>query len=114
MADLEAIIKRKIAKSEGVQAALEARAQAVLEYWRSIAPVFGDKPAHRDSPSHGSPGDYRDSITSRMIARTGGDDGAFPAIRVADSDFKAKWIEYGSSKMPEYAPRAKTVERFRK
>lgn len=98
----------KVLKSKRVQAGVEKKAQKVQEYWQSISPVFGDQPPKREAPSHGSPGDYKNSIT--IEDHPSGD---VPGKRVKDTDFKAKWIEFGNGHMPEYAPRAKTKAKFR-
>lgn len=97
----------KALKSKRVAAGVEKKAQKVADYWQSIAPVFGDKPPHRAAPSHGAPGAYRDSITVTDMS-----DGDGPRKRVQDTDFKARWIEYGNKHMPKYAPRAKTKANF--
>lgn len=94
-------------KSKKVKAGVEKKAQAAAEYWASIAPVFGDLPPKRDAPAYGAPGAYRDSITVQDMSDA---DGA--RMRVQDTDFKAKWIEFGNKHMPEYAPRAKTKAQF--
>src|SRR5581483_7802454 len=94
----------KVLKSDKVHKAVDAKAAAVQEYWRSIAPVFDvANPAkeHRTSPPYGAPGAYRDSIT---VADLSDDDGI--RERVKPTDFKSKWIEFGTSHMPEYAPMA--------
>ena len=98
---------RKALKSKKVAAGVEKKAAKVEAYWKSIAPVFGDRPPKRAAPSHGSAGAYRDSITTKMM------DGDTPRARVSDGDFKAKWIEFGNAHMPEYAPLAKTKAKFR-
>jgi hypothetical protein len=97
----------KILRGKRVQAGVEKKAQAVQEYWQSISPVFGDKPPKREAPSYGAPGAYRDSIT--IEDHPSGD---VPGKRVKDTDFKAKWIEFGNAHMPTYAPRAKTKAKF--
>src|ERR1700757_1645945 len=94
---------RKALKGKKVKAGVEKKAAAAEAYWKSIAPVFGDKPPKRSAPSHGAPGAYRDSITSEDMSDADG-----PRIRIKDTDFKAKWIEFGNAHMPPYAPRAKT------
>ena len=99
----------KIMHSQKVHNAVDAKAKMVQEYWKSIAPVFGDKPPHRDAPKYGEPGAYRDSIT--VVDMT--DEDGF-RDRVKPTDFKAKWIEFGNAHMPEYAPMAKVKARFRK
>lgn len=97
----------KALKSKKVQAGVEKKAAKVQAYWQSIAPVFGDRPPKRDAPSHGAVGAYRDSIS--IEDHPSGD---VPGKRVKDTDFKAKWIEFGNAHMPEYAPRAKTKAKF--
>lgn len=99
----------KIMRSPKVHDAVVKKAAVVQDYWKSVSPVFGDKPPHRETPAYGAPGAYRDSITVTELS----DDGGFRE-RVKPTDFKAKWIEFGSAHMPEYAPMAKTKARFRK
>lgn len=101
----------KILKSKKVTAATRAKAEAVQTYWKSIAPVFNaaDRKEHRQAPEYGEPGAYRDSITITDISD---DDG--PGFRVGPTDFKARWIEFGNAHMPEYAPKAKVLAKFRK
>jgi hypothetical protein len=98
----------KALKSAKVKRGVEKKAQQVQKYWQSISPVFGDQPPKRDSPSRGQPGDYKNSITITDMS-----DGAGPRVRVRDTDFKAKWIEYGNKHMPAYAPLAQTKAKFR-
>lgn len=98
----------KILKSKKVQDGVEKKAEKVQAYWQSIAPVFGDKPPHRAAPKYGQPGAYRDSIKIKDRP-----EGFTPGKRVTDTDFKARWIEFGSAHMPPYAPAAKTSARFR-
>lgn len=99
----------KVMKSPKVAAGVQAKAAKVQEFWKSVAPVFGDRPPHRSAPAYGAPGDYRGSI---HVTDKGGDEG--PRARVGASDFKAKWIEFGTKHMPEYAPKAKVLAKFRK
>jgi hypothetical protein len=99
----------KVMKGPKVKAAVHAKATAAQEYWKDIAPVFGDKPPHRAAPSHGAPGAYRDSITTVDMSSSEG-----AHVRIQTSDFKARWIEYGNSHMPTYAPKSKVLAKFRK
>lgn len=101
----------KVMKSEKVQKAVDAKAAAVQEYWQSVSPVFNpdDPKEHRKVPPYGQPGAYRDSV----IVEPHNDDSGF-RDRVKPTDFKAKWIEFGSAHMPTYAPMAKTKAQFRK
>jgi hypothetical protein len=54
------------------------------------------------------PGDYSESVKIKYSKTK---DGASMA-KVGSRDYKAHWIEYGSSHMPEFAPRAATVDHF--
>lgn len=99
----------KVMHSKKVHEAVDKKAAAVQAYWKSVAPVFGDKPPHRESPAYGQAGAYRDSITVTDMSDTDGF-----RDRVKPTDFKAKWIEFGTAHMPEYAPMAKVKARFRK
>ena len=84
---------------------------AVRDYWRDLAPVFGEtgNDERRKQPADGEAGAYRDSIHVTWV-KTGGSD--MPVARVLSDDMKAEWIEYGASHMPEYAPATKTAEHF--
>jgi hypothetical protein len=96
----------KVMKSERVHKAIDAKAAAVQAYWQSIAPVFDPED---QAPPYGAPGAYKASITVVDMS----DDGGF-RDRVKPTDFKSKWIEFGTAHMPTYAPMAKTKARFRK
>lgn len=96
----------KVLRGKKTEAAVRRKAERVVEYWQSIAPVFGDLPPKRKHPPYGgSPGDYRDSI--QILEEDNG------RIRVAATDYKAAWIEFGSAHMPKYAPLAKVKARFK-
>lgn len=98
-------------RSMKVKKAMVARGHRVEEYWKSIAPVFGETglDEKRSAPPDGSPGDYRDSIRTVV---TEGDDGIM-RVRVDATDKKRFWIEYGTAHMPEYACKARALKRFR-
>lgn len=104
--NIEAELAAQFVGAAEVHVALDKFAHEVAEYAKSIAPVFGDRPPHRDAPKHGAEGDYRDSIHVEPV-RVGA-----LTRRVITRDFKAIWIELGSSKMPEYAVFAKTAAYF--
>jgi hypothetical protein len=82
---------------DNVDGELNDLANEVRDYWQSIAPV--GKKADGDE----NPGQYRDSI---HVERHG------EGFHVLTEDFKAYWIEFGTSHMPEYAPAQKTAEQF--
>lgn len=102
----------KVMHSKRVHEAVDKKAASVQNYWKSVAPVFdvNDKAKeHRSAPPYGEPGAYRDSITVEDKSDADGF-----KDRVKPTDFKAKWIEFGSAHMPKYAPMAKTKAKFRK
>ncbi|TDH48492.1 hypothetical protein E2F47_23535 [Mycobacterium eburneum] len=99
----------RAARSKRVIRALERKANKCADYWRSIAPVFGDLPPKRAAPPEGEAGDYKAAVA---VKRIDNGDGSV-RFRVYDSDPKAHWIEYGTAHMPEYAPAAKTKAKFR-
>ncbi|WP_136244768.1 hypothetical protein [Mycobacterium intracellulare] len=101
----------KVMKSQRVHDAVQAKAVTVQTYWKEISPVFdpSDPREHRKKPPHGQPGAYRDSV---IVTDTSDAEGA--SARVKPTDFKAKWIEFGTAHMPEYAPMAKVKAKFRK
>lgn len=103
---IEAEIAAQVLGAAEVHVALDEFAHEVADYAKSVAPVFGDLPPHREAPKHGGPGDYRDSIHVEPV-RVGA-----LVRRVISRDFKAVWIELGSSHMPEYAVFAKTAAYF--
>lgn len=82
---------------DDVDGGLNDLANEVRDYWRSIAPVG------RAEDGDENPGQYRDSI---RVERHG------EGFHVLSDDFKAYWIEFGTSHMPEYAPAQKTAEQF--
>ena len=94
--------------SERVHKAVDAKAKVVQDYWKSVSPVFGDRPPHRAAPAHGQPGDYRDSIV--VVDKS--DENGF-RDRVKPTDFKAKWIEFGTKHQKPVAPMAKVKAKFR-
>jgi hypothetical protein len=76
---------------------LDKLAKDVCDFAKSIAPVFGDLPPHRDAPADGDVGEYRDSIQVEDVH------GHPDVRRVISRDKKAIWIEIGTKHMPEYA-----------
>ena len=90
--------------SGAIERHLDKFAREVAEYAKSIAPVFGDRAPRRSAPADGEPGDYRDSIhvENRGVGKR----------RVIADDFKAIWIEVGTTHMPEYAVFEKTAQHF--
>ena len=104
----KADIDMAIGASAEIRAGVMAKAVEVRDHWASISPVFGDKPPHRAEPPHGDPGQYRDSIRISYAQKSTG----FFSAKVFTTNYLAHWIEYGSSKMPEYAPAQKTADHF--
>jgi hypothetical protein len=98
------------------EAALEAKARAVRDYWKSIAPLRGDKDTKgRDSgltvsfsrsgsPSKNNPFDYRESIEMKS-------EGGY--FTVGSTLYPlAEFLEYGSVHNPEYGYGARTLAYF--
>jgi hypothetical protein len=106
----QADLDKAIDESAEIKQAVRDKAIEARDYWRSIAPVnkYGDEGAGKPHVYDGhtdDPGDYRDSI--RIKFEKGGRE-----AKVYTNDYKARWIEYGTSKMPEYAPAQRTVDHF--
>jgi len=70
---------------------------------RDLTPTFGDLPPKRNEPEYGQPGDAKAAIKVENAPKK------LHAKRVISRDFKAIWIELGSTHMPEYAPFAKVA-----
>lgn len=102
-------VLRAFGDNPDIKAEVERLAGQVKEAVQSYAPVFGDRPARRESPADGSAGDYRDSIHVTWVTTSDSD---LPVARVISDDMKAAWIEYGSAHMPEYAPFTKAATEF--
>jgi hypothetical protein len=104
---IEAEILAQMAVSTEVQHGLDELSGEVRDYAKSIAPVFGDRPPHRDAPPKGSEGDFRDSIQVEKVA------GELDVRRVISRDDPmAVWQELGTRHMPEYAVFAKAAAMF--
>ncbi|RPA65809.1 hypothetical protein EF294_03470 [Gordonia oryzae] len=93
-----------------VTAEVLKRTEEVAEYWRSLTQgVFEHQKEHTLKSGYvEEPGDYERSIRAKTIRRK---DGSIKG-RVESTDYKAHWIEYGSSKMPTYAFAEKTRSHF--
>lgn len=92
-----------------VEAAKRAKAEAVKEYWQSIAPVRGDKDPHesKEPTAYGTnwAEDYRDSIKVHVDK-----DGA--VYIGSDLVPLADWLEYGSIHNPEHGYGARVLDYF--
>lgn len=92
-----------------VHEAKKAKAEAVAEYWRSIAPERGDKPTHesKEPTAYGTnwAEDYLNSIEVHEDA-----DGAV----YVGSDLVplADWLEYGSIHNPEHGYGVRVLAEF--
>jgi len=97
-------IDAAIADSLIVREALIAKAEEVREMWIAYWEAFEHPYSRVHTLRSGyveRPGDYADSIRIKYMNH-----GRFMKARVTAHDYKAHWIEYGSSRMPEFAPRA--------
>jgi len=103
-------IELYLADSLMVREALMKRAVEVQEMWIAYWESF----PHPHSKVHmlrsgyiERPGDYAKSIRIKYMEH-----GKFMKARITAHDYKAHWIEYGSSRMPEFAPRAAMLSYF--
>jgi hypothetical protein len=107
---LDAITK-EMAENAEVAEAVHKRAEEAREFWVDYWEAF-DHPYSREHALKSGyverPGDYSNSIKIKF-GRT--KDGA-PKATVGTRDYKAAWIEYCSSKMPQFAPCAATISHF--
>jgi len=104
-------IDEALAESVEVAEAVRKRAEEARDFWVDYWESF-DHPYSREHTLRSGyverPGDYSASIKIKFLKTAEG----APMARVTAHDYKAKWIEYGSSRMPEFAPRAATVAHF--
>lgn len=103
--DIEGFILGSVA----VQAAKRAKAMEVAEYWRSIAPVRGDKdPKGSHEPTAYGTNYAEDYETSIKVHED--DDG----VVYVGSDLVplADWLEYGSIHNPEHGYGARVLAHF--
>lgn len=103
-------IEVALADSIVVREALMNKAKEVQEMWIEYWESFD----HPHSKVHmlrsgyvERPGDYSKSIRIKYMSH-----GRFMKARITAHDYKAHWIEYGSSRMPEFAPRAAMLSHF--
>jgi hypothetical protein len=97
-----------IAGSAVVYAAKLAKAKEVEAYWKSIAPVRGDKPTHesKEPTAYGTnvAEDYRNSV--KLTEQDG-------TVAVGtDLMPLAGWLEYGSIHNPEHGYGARVLAHF--
>jgi hypothetical protein len=101
----EALIE-SVEVAEGVKRKAEEAREFWIDYWESFDHPYSKehtlKSGYREKP-----GDYSASIKIKYSKTAEG-----PKARITAHDYKAVWIEYGSSRMPEFAPRAATVSHF--
>lgn len=104
------VIEAYMADSVIVHEALMKKAEEVremwIEYWESFDHPHSKVHTLRSGYVE-RPGDYSRSIRIKFM-----DNGRFPKARITAHDYKAHWIEYGSSRMPEFAPRAAMLAYF--
>lgn len=104
-------IEAAIAESAEIQAALRERAEEVRQFWIDYWEAFDHPHSRTHTLRSGyveNPGDYSKSIRIEYMESGTG----FMKARITAHDYKAHWIEYGSRHMPEFAPRAATLDHF--
>lgn len=87
-----------------VREALLVEAKRGETFAKTIAPVNKTGKPHKSKGHVDMPGDYRDSIEGLVLFV----DGAWRG-RVVARDYKAHWIEYGTSRMPKFATMRRTA-----
>ena len=106
------VIEAELATSPEIAIHLMKKAEEVRQYWIDYWESF-DHPFSRVHTLRSGyverPGDYSDSIKVKFMPSAGKH---LMKARVTAHDYKAHWIEYGSAHMPEFAPRAATLEYF--
>lgn len=116
-ADLAALIEREIASGRGtvaavVRAAKEEKAEEVAEYWKSIAPVWGDRdPKGATVPTETASGQIVDAYEGEY-ANSIHVESKGARVRVGSATKIAVFAEYGTEHIPEYACAQRTIEHF--
>jgi len=103
-------IDAAIADSVIVREAIMNKAEEVREMWIAYWEAFEHPHSRVHTLRSGyveRPGDYANSIRIKYMNH-----GRFMKARVTAHDYKAHWIEYGSTRMPEFAPRAAMLSHF--
>jgi hypothetical protein len=96
-----------------VRAAQEALAEEVAAYWRSISPHWADHPTHgAQTPTEDAAGHtvdpaedaYSDSVKAYAKGRR--------VLVGSPLEPLARWLEYGTSRTPEFGVRARVLAEF--
>lgn len=111
---IEAQLKdgRNASAASVVHAGKLAKAAEVEEYWKSIAPHWGDRPTRgATTPTEDGAGKvvdlYPGVYEAGIHVEARGD-----RVRVGSGDKVAVFLEYGTEHNPEYACAARTVAHF--
>lgn len=100
---------RALMPTEEIREEVHRVAKEAADYARSIAPVY------KGEPHEGvTPGSYRDSIHAESVEdrKSAGVDKLMPAARVITKSPIANLLEFGTSKMGEFATFAQTAEHY--
>jgi hypothetical protein len=100
-----------MADSAEVAAGVMERAEEARQFWVDYWEAFSHPRSREHTLKSGyveRPGDYSASIKIKYSKTADGQ----PKARITAHDYKAHWIEYGSSRMPEFAPMAATRDHF--
>lgn len=84
----------KVIRSDLVKVGAYKKAVQVQDYWKSISPVFGDKPPHRKEPDNGYKGEYRDSIVVKDYSSD--EKGIVWRVKPTAHPNLSLWIEFGT------------------
>jgi hypothetical protein len=104
-------IEAEMADNLEIAEAVMSKADEVREWWVSYWESFDHPHSRQHALKSGyieRPGDYAKGIKVKYLKTPEG----APMARITATDFKSAWIEYGSSKMPQFAPMAATRAHF--
>lgn len=122
-AEIHRMLVNKLRRSGEAHLQVKLLARKVHRYWKRIAPV-GDPTGARYVENFGGPlpkhwqqvdanaGDYKAGIIMERVTKKRG---GVPAYKIAATDYKSHWIEYGTggdTPTPEFAVRQRVALRF--
>jgi hypothetical protein len=116
--ELMALVEAQLADGRNTTAAAVvheaklAKAEEVAEYWKSIAPVWGDRPTKgATTPTEDGSGRIVDAYEGEYANSIHVEESR-GRVRVGSATKIAVFAEYGTAHMPEYACAQRTVEHF--
>jgi hypothetical protein len=107
LVELDEAVAESAEVGEGVRRLAEEAKQFWIDYWEAFDHPFSREHTLRSGYVE-HPGDYSNSIRIKYGKTKDGQ----PMATITAHDFKAHWVEYGSSRMPPFAPMAATRSHF--